>query len=140
MQVFVDEATDFSAVQLACMLELAHPQLRSWFACGDPNQRITHHGVRNLGEIDWVQRNSGDAIEFKEIHVPYRQSHRLSKLVTALEAEAAGVIHHEESDAQDAWPLLAEHLKGDALAQWVADRIIEVERAVGETPLSGDLR
>jgi hypothetical protein len=43
--VFVDEATDFSAVQLGCMAELAHPSLRSWFACGDFMQRITQHGV-----------------------------------------------------------------------------------------------
>jgi hypothetical protein len=34
MQVFVDEATDLSTVQLACMIELANPRLRFWFACG----------------------------------------------------------------------------------------------------------
>ena len=34
-QVFVDEATDFSAVQLGCTIELPDPRLRSWFACGD---------------------------------------------------------------------------------------------------------
>ena len=49
LQVFVDEATDFSAVQLACTIELSHPRVRSWFACGDLNQRITEHGVQDRG-------------------------------------------------------------------------------------------
>lgn len=48
LQVFVDEATDFSAVQLACTFEMCHPRLRSWFACGDLNQRIAYEGIRSL--------------------------------------------------------------------------------------------
>ena len=47
MQVFVDEATDLSAVQLACTIELANPKLRSWFACGDLRQRITANGIQD---------------------------------------------------------------------------------------------
>jgi len=56
MQLYVDEATDFSAVQLACMLELTHPKLRLWFACGDFRQRITSSGITRLDEIEWVRR------------------------------------------------------------------------------------
>ena len=44
-QVVVDEATDFSPIQLACMAALAHPRLRSFFACGDFNQRLTTWGA-----------------------------------------------------------------------------------------------
>ena len=40
-QVLVDEATDFSPIQLASMAILARPGTRSFFACGDFNQRIT---------------------------------------------------------------------------------------------------
>ena len=40
-QILVDEAPDFSPVQLACMAALAHPRMRSFFACGDFNQRLT---------------------------------------------------------------------------------------------------
>src|SRR3546814_3391508 len=32
-QVLVDEATDFSPIQLACMATLARPSTRSFFAC-----------------------------------------------------------------------------------------------------------
>jgi hypothetical protein len=54
MQVFVDEATDLSAVQLACTVELANPALRSWFACGDLRQRVTANGLQDDLEIEWL--------------------------------------------------------------------------------------
>ena len=57
MQVFVDEATDFSAVQLGCMIELAHPLLQSWFACGDLQQRLTTHGLEDLSELEWLKKD-----------------------------------------------------------------------------------
>ena len=40
-QILADEATDFSRVQLASMYELGHPSIRSFFLCGDINQRLT---------------------------------------------------------------------------------------------------
>ena len=40
VQVMVDEATDFSCVQLAATIELSHPKMRSWLACGDFRQRL----------------------------------------------------------------------------------------------------
>ena len=58
-QVFVDEATDFSTVQLACTLELSHPRLHSWFACGDFNQRITENGVADVNELKWLEQGVG---------------------------------------------------------------------------------
>jgi hypothetical protein len=55
-QVFVDEATDLSAVQLACTVELTDPPLRSWFASGDFRQRITAHGISGISELEWLVR------------------------------------------------------------------------------------
>jgi hypothetical protein len=57
-QVFVDEATDLSAVQLGCTAELAHPRLRSWFASGDLRQRITATGLQDEAEIQWLNRTA----------------------------------------------------------------------------------
>jgi len=45
-RVLVDEAIDFSPVQLACMMELATPGIKSFFACGDANQSVTSWGVQ----------------------------------------------------------------------------------------------
>jgi UvrD-like helicase C-terminal domain len=39
-----------------------------------------------------------------------------------------------EDEDVDAWPVLGEKLSGEALAQWLSDRIQEVERAIGRLP------
>ena len=59
-QVFADEATDFSPVQVACMSALSHPETRSFFACGDFNQRLTVWGTRSMAEMDWGDREHKD--------------------------------------------------------------------------------
>lgn len=59
-QIMVDEATDFSPVQLACMGALASPGIQSFFACGDFNQRITAWGSRSTDEMRWAFPKIGD--------------------------------------------------------------------------------
>ena len=56
-QILVDEATDFSPLQLASMYELAHPITKSFFICGDLNQRITEWGIKSSEELEWVVKN-----------------------------------------------------------------------------------
>jgi hypothetical protein len=148
MQVFVDEATDFSAIQLACTMELSHPQLRSWFACGDLNQRITSYGIEDLTEIEWLKRVGGDVIEMSEVDIAYRQSRRLRELANALRRpgdSGSRLSAPEQGEEADVWPLLAENQIGEYLGSWLAQRIVEVERAVGRLPsiavfVDGDLR
>jgi hypothetical protein len=138
MQVFVDESTDLSAVQLACTIELANPQLRSWFACGDLRQRITANGIRNRAEIEWLNRVTGVRIHIKEIEIGYRQSQRLRDLadaLSALDVDGAVVTRPPRgSEEADVWPLLGERLSEDNLAVWLAERIYEVESAIGRLP------
>src|SRR6202034_1419709 len=86
MQVFVDEATDLSAAQLACTVELAHPQLRCWFASGALRQRITLNGLQHESEFSWLSRVTDIDIDTRRIDIGYRQSHRLRELSDALAA------------------------------------------------------
>jgi hypothetical protein len=145
MQVFVDEATDFSAVQLACTIELAHPRLRSWFACGDFLQRITRHGVQDASDFRWLAPD-GPAVELREVRIGYRQTRRLRDLAATLAGPEAD--HAEEpvdQEDMDAWPLLAENHSGAMLGEWLANRVLEVERAIGRLPsiavfVDGDAR
>ncbi len=53
-QILVDEATDFSVLQLAAMESLTSLKMRSFFVCGDFNQRITTWGIRSQNQIKWV--------------------------------------------------------------------------------------
>lgn len=135
-QVFVDEATDFSTVQLACTLELSHPRLHSWFACGDFNQRITEHGVSNVNEFKWIEQGVGKDVDVQHVRIAYRQNRRLRELVAdlSLDADALPPESPGWGEEVDVYPLLAEHVDGERLVQWLAKRILEVESAVGQLP------
>jgi UvrD-like helicase C-terminal domain len=138
-QVFVDEATDLSAVQLACTIELTDPRLRSWFACGDLRQRITVNGLQSEAEIQWLNSTTGARIDLRMVDIGYRQSRRLRDLSDAM-ANLLDVASHAQTTAPpgaeeaDVWPLLAENQSGDTLGAWLAGRIHEVERGVGWLP------
>lgn len=51
VQIVVDEATDFSPLQLACMAQLSDPATNGFVACGDFNQRITAWGSRSAEDL-----------------------------------------------------------------------------------------
>ena len=137
MQVFIDEATDFSAVQLACMLELAHPTLRSWFACGDFQQRVTKDGLKDRQQLAWVAGITGARIEERKVSIGYRQSRELRELAAAIETigdESSPVLEAPSGIEEAGGPILGEGLSNGSAAIWLAGRIIEVDQAVGKLP------
>lgn len=137
-QLFVDEATDFSAVQLGCLTELAHPSLRSWFACGDFMQRVTAHGIASPADIAWLERLDGEAVDVRNVSIGYRQSDKLRALVVSLTESVGGTPVHIDSPEHEhpdgVAPILAEHTKDTTLATWLAARIVEVESRLGLLP------
>lgn len=134
-QILVDEATDFSPVQIGCMAALAHPRIRSFFACGDFNQRLTTWGSRSVDEMKWVFPE----IEVKEINVSYRQSRQLNELARALiqaaggSGQGANLPEHVNSDGV-APALLEGTTESAVVVEWLAQRIREIERFVGQLP------
>ena len=134
-QVLADEATDFSPVQLACMLSITHPVTRSFFGCGDFNQRLTRWGTRNASHIDWVDGRIG----IESVTVGYRQSKQLDELARAI-VRVAGDDQHdavlpEDVDRDGVAPVLREYLAAtDVVCSWLAERIVEIERFVGQLP------
>lgn len=134
-QVLVDEATDFSPIQLSCMATLARPETRSFFACGDFNQRVTSWGTRSVEQMRWVVPD----IETRSISVAYRQSRRLHELARQLVSltggNAAEVVLPDYAENEGVPPVLALHMN-DMLktASWLAQRILEIEEFVRELP------
>ena len=133
-QIVVDEATDFSPIQLACMAALAHPRIRSFFACGDFNQRLTVWGTRSADDLKWACPE----LEIKEINVTYRQTMQLGELTRAM-MEAAGepapsieLPKHVESDGFA--PVLLENATVDETVHWLAERIREIDSHVERLP------
>ena len=134
-QVLVDEATDFSPIQLACMAALAHPRLRSFFACGDFNQRLTTWGARSADDLKWVFAD----FDIKEITVSYRQSRQLNDLARAMIRAIGGTEQNASLPAHmnsvGVSPALLEHAaEAPIVVSWLADRIREIERFVGQLP------
>ncbi len=134
-QILVDEATDFSPIQLASMAALAHPRLRSFFACGDFNQRLTTWGARSVDDLKWIFED----FDIKEITVSYRQSKQLNDLARAMIRAVGGTEQNASlpayMDSMGVAPALLEHATNtENIVGWLADRIRETERFVGQLP------
>jgi hypothetical protein len=133
-QILVDEATDFSAVQLACMYGLTHPRSRSFFACGDFNQRLTTWGARSSSEMQWACAD----IKTREVTVAYRQTRQLNDLSSAIIELTGGskpkvsLPPYVENDG--AAPSLLERSTVESAIDWLANRIIEIESLVRQFP------
>lgn len=134
MQVLVDEATDFSSVQLASMLALSHPLFSSFFASGDLRQRMTTFGVRSLDELHTLSPD----FELRHVSTGYRQSSRLTGLTQKLAALLPGpednVRPFYDDQPGDVPPLLREGVSGAQLTEWLAARILEIESALDTLP------
>ena len=127
-QVLVDEATDFSLLQLACMESLADPAINSFFACGDFNQRITGVGLKHVDHLEWISPR----LKPQRINTVYRQSRLLNSFAIKLlehmdgDAEAVGSLP-DHSSHEGVQPVLGENLRGEDVVTWVAERIFEIE-------------
>ena len=134
-QILVDEVTDFSPIQIGCISALSHPRTRSFFACGDFNQRMTVWGVRDIDQVKWVLPD----IDTREITVSYRQSRQLNELARAIIEAAGGETKHialpDQVDSEGVAPaLLEQESDHSGVITWLADRIREIERFVGRLP------
>lgn len=140
-QILVDEATDFSTIQLACMQLLAFPETKSFFACGDFNQRITSYGISNSTELV----NLPLPVNLKKITTVYRQSKKLNLLSRAL----LPIFSGDESTAGElpkdlnhlgVDPVLIERIAGNAeISEWLAARISEIDNEIKPLPTIGVL-
>lgn len=135
-QILVDEATDFSPIQLACMFAITQPSIQSFFACGDFNQRLTYWGTRSAKDIQWVCPN----IKIEKIAVSYRQSAELNtfafKLIELNGEAVAQTELPQYAHAQKIKPVLIECVPSNSheLIEWIAMRIREIEQFVQQLP------
>jgi hypothetical protein len=125
-QVLVDEATDFSPVQLACMRALASFSTNSFFVSGDFNQRLTRWGIRSEADLLWI--SPGMTIE--RIDVSYRQSRLLANFARALGQTQGYEINDRAPDHMENLgypPVLGVSLASlPEQADWLANRIREI--------------
>jgi DNA helicase IV len=128
-QVAVDEATDFSPIQLACIAAFCDPSTQSFVACGDFNQRITEWGSRSTADLNWVFRD----FDIRSFNITYRHSRQLNDLarkIALLSSPGTPEAQLPQSvDNEGVEPVLAMNLSDrSAVAGWLASRIGEIER------------
>ncbi|QDI79211.1 DNA helicase UvrD [Methylorubrum populi] len=133
-QILVDEATDFSPIQLACMAELSDPAIRSFLACGDFNQRLTRWGSRSADDLRWVFPD----LDVRSIVVTYRHSRQLRDFAARLAALSgdigADALMPDHSVGEGFDPVLGTGIGGTGLADWLCARIVEIERITKKLP------
>lgn len=133
-QVVVDEATDFSPLQLRAMGRLATPGIQSFFACGDFNQRLTAHGVAERAALEWAV----PGIEVHQVTRSYRQSAELRAFADRLITLAGGRLVETETEcdrgAEGFAPAFFRAPDVQAQSDWIAGRIAEISRLHTDLP------
>jgi len=120
---------------LACMAKLARPGIRSFFACGDFNQRVTSWGTRTQTDMDWALPK----IQTREITVAYRQTRNLHdfarRIVEVSGESSAEAVLPEYAENEGVPPLLAVGMDDlGRKSRWLKERIKEIERSLHELP------
>jgi len=130
-QVLIDEATDFSPIQLAIMRNLARNRTDAVFVSGDFNQRLTIWGSRNEEQLLWAVPNA----DIRKIAISYRQSRKLADFaanLSRLQGEPVEDIAPVGLDNEGVTPVVGTELGSvPDLAAWLAARIREIERLTG---------
>ena len=126
-QVLVDEATDFSPLQLACMRALADPRTESFFLSGDFNQRLTRWGSRTEDELRWVSPD----LRVEKIDISYRQSGKLAEFARSLGRLYGYEVNDRPPDHIDnvgVEPVIGRSLSTlEKQARWLSERIREID-------------
>jgi hypothetical protein len=130
--VAVDEATDFSAVELACMRLLAHPVFNCATFSGDPMQRMTSQGIGDWQEISELVETP----ETHELRFSYRQSKKLLKIAARLFEKSVGrPAPFEAGFAETPDEPEALHYQNPSrkdVAVWLTQRIGEIYQICGQ--------
>jgi len=129
----IDEATDFSVIDLVAINSFRHPLISAVTLSGDLMQRMTEEGLSSWDDFVKVTPNC----EMKNLKVSYRQSPTLLALAKAIYKKSTGRIANYESyiskDEAEPKPLMRISVVEEEKLQWIADRIIEIYKAYGDS-------
>lgn len=129
----IDEATDFALIDLIAINSFAHPELSAVTLSGDLMQRMTPEGITSWEDFTKTVRNT----EIKDLMVSYRQSPTLLSLAKAIYEKSTGKTAKYESyiarDIAEPKPLMLVSSDEDAKLEWIADRILEIYKAYGDS-------
>lgn len=126
MIVAIDEVTDFSSLEIACMERLAMPRVGGVTVSGDIMQRVTRQGLKNWDEMDGL---SAGFASF-DLNVSYRQTERLfcvaKGLYESVTGESAAFSSAYQRREEDPPPVAVKTGRDLEVDEWLAYRIEEI--------------
>ena len=129
----IDEATDFSIIDLLAISSFRHPELSSVTLSGDIMQRMTSAGLNSWDDFSETATN----IDRKDLEISYRQSPTLLALAQTIYEKSTGnkakYKSYIQKDKAEPKPLLLISKSEDEKLNWIAERIIEIYKAYGES-------
>jgi hypothetical protein len=129
----IDEATDFSLIDLLAINSFGHPELSSVTLSGDLMQRMTSDGITSWKDFSEVLPNT----ELSDLKVSYRQSYTLLSLAKAIYQKSTGQIAKYDSfiskDETEPKPLMLISKNENEKLEWIANRIHEIYKAYGDS-------
>ncbi len=133
VNICIDEVTDFSPLEIACMEKFAVPRIGGVTICGDLMQRVTSRGISDWRELDIFSKG----LAGHELGIAYRQTGRLFAIAKDLflaktdfdGADFKSAYPTQETDP----PALAVCLGSmELVAAWVSERIFEIFDLCGQ--------
>jgi hypothetical protein len=129
----VDEATDFSIIDLLAINSFAHTVLSSVTLSGDLMQRMASNGLNSWDDFTALVSNT----EKKDLQISYRQSPTLLSLAHIIYEKSTGskasYTSYIEKDDAEPKPLMIISTDEDKKLNWIAGRIIEIYKSYGES-------
>lgn len=129
----IDEATDFSLIDLLAINSFRHPSISSVTLSGDVMQRMTEDGLKSWS--DFITLNP--KTEIKNLEVSYRQSPTLLLLAQKLYKKSTGkkalYKSYIQQDEAEPKPLMIISKNEEEKLIWISERIIEIYKSYGDT-------
>jgi hypothetical protein len=123
----IDEATDFSIIDLLSMHSLKNYDIHSVTLSGDILQNITDSGLKSwddISNLSFLKTNKED------LNISYRQSHSLVELAKDMHhritRQEANYKSYLEEDKDEPKPLICISCDEDVKLNWIANRIQEI--------------
>ncbi|GHV71639.1 hypothetical protein AGMMS49928_24350 [Spirochaetia bacterium] len=125
--IAIDEATDFSTIDLLAMHSLRYPEFSSITLSGDLMQRMTTNGLKSWEDFsDMI-----DSAQIENLTVSYRQSPTLLSLAQSIYQystnKKAEYTSYMDPDPLEPKPLMKISENRDDKLKWIADRIREID-------------
>lgn len=129
----IDEATDFSILDILAMNSLRHPEISSVTLSGDIMQRMTQRGITSWEQVTSLLPDA----EVSSLEVSYRQSPTLLSLANSIYHRMTGISPNYQSYLQkspdEPKPMLLVSEDPDEKLDWITHKILRIYKDYGSS-------